>query len=76
MPNGTPSDHDLLIRIDTTVNSIKANYIDKDKLENAVNSGIVTHERKMHRNISWGFIGQILTALAFTGAAIWAIMQN
>jgi len=53
MPNGTPSDHDLLIRIDTTVNEIKAEYIDKDKLENRVNSSIVTHERKMQR----GFMG-------------------
>lgn len=74
MPNGTPSDHDLLIRIDTTVNSIKANYIDKDKLDNAVTGSIVTHERKMHKGVSWALIGQVLVAIAVAGIAIYKMI--
>jgi len=74
MSNGSLSDHDLLVRIDTTVNTIKAEYIDKDKLENKVNTEIVTHERKMHKGVSWALIGQVLVAIVVAGIAIFKML--
>lgn len=63
MAPNTPSDHDLLIRIDEKVSTISSTYIDVDQLNAKVDKEIVTHERKMHKGVSWALIGQILVAL-------------
>lgn len=81
MPNGTLSDHDLLVRIDERVHTISSDYVTEKELKSGIDntksmiaSAVVTHERKLHKGVSWALIGQILTTLILAGLALWKML--